>query len=174
MDIVLLKFLIFLRGFRRAFAPRVDAWIQDGLYQLQRRAYEAHGQGEWEHLDVEIPVVKHKTDLVDLPLESTPGAIPCQCKNVADQTPTLVESPTGSGATSVHVPLETVAQASLGSQTASVISVESSTAPVMSIQQPTETVVASESNTEQLASTAPAEPTPVPITSTTSPGERAT
>jgi hypothetical protein len=47
VDIVLLKFLIYLSKFRRALSPRIERWIQDGVLQLQRRAYEAHKEGTW-------------------------------------------------------------------------------------------------------------------------------
>jgi hypothetical protein len=38
IDIALLKFLIYLSSFKRVLAPRIDRWIQDGVWQLQRRA----------------------------------------------------------------------------------------------------------------------------------------
>jgi hypothetical protein len=44
VDITLLKFLIYLARFRRQLGPRVERWIQDGVWQLQRRAYEGVGQ----------------------------------------------------------------------------------------------------------------------------------
>ncbi|KAH7112542.1 hypothetical protein B0J11DRAFT_573000 [Dendryphion nanum] len=82
IDIVLLKFLVYMRRFRKTFAPRIDAWIQDGVYQLQRRAFEAHGVGVWDRLDIEIPVTAEKTDLHNLPLESVPVSR-CKCHNSA-------------------------------------------------------------------------------------------
>ncbi|KAF2750849.1 hypothetical protein M011DRAFT_483766 [Sporormia fimetaria CBS 119925] len=60
LDIFLLKFLVYVSSFRSALAPRIDRWIQDGVWQLQRRAYEAQGHTEWEAVDMEIPLTKEK------------------------------------------------------------------------------------------------------------------
>ena len=56
LDIMLLRFLIFISRFRRVLAPRIDQWIQDGVWQLQRRAYEAQGCTGWNNLEKEIPL----------------------------------------------------------------------------------------------------------------------
>jgi hypothetical protein len=64
VDIVLLKFLIFLSSFRKALSPRIDRWIQDGALQLQRRAYEARGQGTWSNLDKDVPLT-NSGDMLD-------------------------------------------------------------------------------------------------------------
>ncbi|KAF2264053.1 hypothetical protein CC78DRAFT_617092 [Lojkania enalia] len=72
LDMTLLKFLIHLGKFRRVLSPRLDRWIQDGVLQLQRRAYEAQGQGTWEHLDDEIPVTETKELLTELPVAALP------------------------------------------------------------------------------------------------------
>jgi hypothetical protein len=74
VDIVLLKFLIYLGKFRRALSPRIERWIQDGVLQLQRRAYEAHGEGIWSDLSKEVPLTEAKQLLAELPLESLPPA----------------------------------------------------------------------------------------------------
>jgi hypothetical protein len=66
LDLVLLKFLIFLSRFRRALAPRIDRWIQDGVFQLQRRAFEAREEGDWQRKDQEIPITSAKKLLSDL------------------------------------------------------------------------------------------------------------
>jgi len=42
-DLVLLRFLIYIRKYIAPLAPRLDRWFQDGIYQLQRRAHEAQG-----------------------------------------------------------------------------------------------------------------------------------
>lgn len=73
-DFMLLRFLITLSRFRRAMAPKLDRWIQDGVFQLQRRAYEAKGEGSWQHIDKEIPVTTGKERLGDLPIESVVGS----------------------------------------------------------------------------------------------------
>ena len=82
LDLVLLKFLVFLGRFRRALAPRIDRWIQDGMFHAQRRALEAHGYGTWEGLEDEIPTTSNGEKLKELPLE-TP--VPCRC--TADPAP---------------------------------------------------------------------------------------
>lgn len=71
IDLVILKFCIFLTSFKRALAPRIDQWIQDGVFQLQRRAYEANDRTEWERLDKEIPATVGNEKLCVLTLEST-------------------------------------------------------------------------------------------------------
>lgn len=72
LDLVLLRFLIFLRNAKKAPAPRLDRWIQDGVFQLQRRAYEARGDGVWKSLTKEIPVTIEKTDLPDWQIKTFP------------------------------------------------------------------------------------------------------
>jgi hypothetical protein len=62
VDITILRFLIFLSRFRRALSPRIEHWIQDGVLQLQRRAYEAQDIGTWVDVDKEFP----KTDTREL------------------------------------------------------------------------------------------------------------
>lgn len=54
-DLVVLKFLIYLKQPRAVLAPRIDRWIQDGVFQLQRRAYEASDEGIWVRQDTEVP-----------------------------------------------------------------------------------------------------------------------
>ena len=70
LDLMLLRFLIFLHRFRGAMSPRIDRWIQDGVFQLQRRAYEARGEGIWKNRQEEIPVTWSKEELCELPLDS--------------------------------------------------------------------------------------------------------
>ena len=78
VNISLLKFIIHLDGSKKVLGPRADRWIQDGVLQLQRRAYEAHGQGTWTQLGKDVPLTAKNKMLVDLPLESLP--IPTQEK----------------------------------------------------------------------------------------------
>ncbi|KAF2822182.1 hypothetical protein CC86DRAFT_262550, partial [Ophiobolus disseminans] len=66
VDIVLLRILIYTGKFRRALAPRIERWIQDGVFHLQRRAYEEQEQVEWERLNKEIPVTVEKAKLPEL------------------------------------------------------------------------------------------------------------
>ncbi|KAJ4289802.1 hypothetical protein N0V90_011133 [Kalmusia sp. IMI 367209] len=70
LDLILLKFLIFWHRFRGFLAPRIDAWVQDGTLQLQRRAYEMQGEGTWERLDKEVPVTTDDIELSTLSLKS--------------------------------------------------------------------------------------------------------
>lgn len=70
VNLVLLKFLVFLSRFRQALAPRLDRWVQDGVFQLQRRAFEAHGEGVWMDLEKEIPITTRKEMLRELPISS--------------------------------------------------------------------------------------------------------
>ncbi|KAF2020984.1 hypothetical protein BU24DRAFT_487495 [Aaosphaeria arxii CBS 175.79] len=81
VDLVLLRLLIVLKSFRpAAISARIDRWLQDGVWQLQRHAYEGHGQGDWEHLEKEVPVTALETALSDLPIGSS-------------HTPNMVMSP---------------------------------------------------------------------------------
>lgn len=66
-DLLLIRFLIFVTRFRRALAPRIDRWIQDSILQLQRRAYEAEGQGTWKQFDSDVPITQPEDMLTDLP-----------------------------------------------------------------------------------------------------------
>lgn len=79
LDLILLKFLIFLQRFKRALAPRIDQWIQDGIFQIQRKAYEAYSQGTWDEkrLERDIPATIGADALERLPLELRP--ISCKC-----------------------------------------------------------------------------------------------
>ncbi|KAF2132750.1 hypothetical protein P153DRAFT_382375 [Dothidotthia symphoricarpi CBS 119687] len=76
VDIMILKFLVYLSRFRRALAPRIDRWIQDGIWQLQRRAYEGEGYRNWVNLEEEIPLTKQEQKLKDLPILWLPGKSP--------------------------------------------------------------------------------------------------
>lgn len=66
-----LKVFIFLSHFRLKLSPRIDCWIQDGVFQLQRRAFDAYGQGTWEGLSNEIPSTKRGQQLTILPVSSS-------------------------------------------------------------------------------------------------------
>jgi hypothetical protein len=70
IDLGLLRFLIHLRKCQPFFAPRIDRWIQDGVFQLQRRAYEGEGQGYWKKLNEEVPLTAMNELLPNLPIES--------------------------------------------------------------------------------------------------------
>lgn len=74
LDITLLKILVFLNGFRRltGLTYRLSRWTQDGVLQLQRRAYEAQGIRSWENLDDDVPLLHKEWQLEDLRVESMP------------------------------------------------------------------------------------------------------
>ena len=72
LSILLLKFLIFVSRFRSILAPRIDRWIHDGVWQLQRRAYEGHGHHGWMSLETEIPLKRTQELLPYLPVWRIP------------------------------------------------------------------------------------------------------
>jgi hypothetical protein len=76
IDISLLKFLIYLSRFRRQLGPRIERWIQDGVWQLQRRAYEGEGQRDWIDPGSEIPLTDRGRLMRDLPILWVPGKSP--------------------------------------------------------------------------------------------------
>ena len=69
LEVVIFRFMVQLWGSKRALAPRIDSWIQDGVFQLQRRAYEAHGEGPWERRSHEVPVTVGHVRLSTLPVD---------------------------------------------------------------------------------------------------------
>jgi hypothetical protein len=76
VDITLLKFLVYIARFRRHLGPRVERWVQDGVWQLQRRAYEGEGLRDWANLEDEIPLTTKGQMLKDLPILWVPGKSP--------------------------------------------------------------------------------------------------
>lgn len=68
IDITLLRFIALLKKITRSDTPRLDRWIQDGLFHLQRLAYEAHGERGWKDLTEEVPTTVRRTTFTDLPL----------------------------------------------------------------------------------------------------------
>lgn len=69
VDITLLRFISLLKKIKNFDSPRLERWMQDGLWQLQRHAYEAHGAGVWKDLTDEVPTIAEYTELPDLPLQ---------------------------------------------------------------------------------------------------------
>jgi hypothetical protein len=66
VDLVLLKFIIFFKSSRKVLAPRIDRWIQEGVFQLQRRAFEASSEGIWIGQDTEVPTTIDDQPLCEL------------------------------------------------------------------------------------------------------------
>ena len=57
LDFVILRCLIYHDNFRHPFRPALQDWIEDGLYQIQRSAYEtAYPGASWSDRGKEIPV----------------------------------------------------------------------------------------------------------------------
>ncbi|KAF3001242.1 hypothetical protein E8E13_002985 [Curvularia kusanoi] len=75
LDMFILKFMIYLSKFRAALNPRIDRWIQDGIWQLQRRAYEGEGYHGWTDLEADIPLTT-EDKLKDLPILWLPSKSP--------------------------------------------------------------------------------------------------
>ncbi|KAF2004127.1 hypothetical protein P154DRAFT_485871 [Amniculicola lignicola CBS 123094] len=77
IDITLLKVLIWVSEFRRftGLSVRLSRWTQDGVLQLQRRAYEAQGVGFWINVDTDVPLTREKEELRDLPLETVMSGV---------------------------------------------------------------------------------------------------
>jgi hypothetical protein len=71
-DLVVLRSLLYVPRLRRHLAPRIDRWIQDGVLQLQRRAYEAQMIGTWKDLEMPIPTTATLEKLPELPFSSRP------------------------------------------------------------------------------------------------------
>ncbi|KAF2736964.1 hypothetical protein EJ04DRAFT_562032 [Polyplosphaeria fusca] len=69
-NLSVLRFMIFLSRFRKTLGPRIDRWVQDGVFQLQRRAFDAYGEGVWINLEKEIPATISDHRLSELPIES--------------------------------------------------------------------------------------------------------
>ena len=67
--------MIYLTRFRHVLGPRIDRWIQDGVWQLQRRAYEGEGYRGWTDLEADIPLTNEQK-LKDLPILWLPGKSP--------------------------------------------------------------------------------------------------
>lgn len=67
INLFILRFFIFLKRFRKSLAPRLDRWVNDGIFQLQRRAFEANDNVLWTKLEKEIPTTVYDTVLSELP-----------------------------------------------------------------------------------------------------------
>lgn len=66
----LLKILVYVSKFQATLTPRLNRWIQDGVWQLQRHAYEAQGHANWLDIEREIPLNKEGEAFQDLPTSS--------------------------------------------------------------------------------------------------------
>jgi hypothetical protein len=98
LDIIVLKFLIFSSSFRKALSPRIDRWIQDGVWQLQRKGFEAQGQGSWSNLDKDVPLTNSGDMLGDLSRDSASLAKP-RTHSTPPTSPTAPPSPTYAAST---------------------------------------------------------------------------
>lgn len=89
LDLGLLKCLIFWNKPAKRLFPRIENWIRDGVFQLQYRAYEAHGQGSWECVEKEVSLTTTGIELVELTpvLRST-----CNCSTPSSMGMSLLSS----------------------------------------------------------------------------------
>ncbi|KAF2733301.1 hypothetical protein EJ04DRAFT_605754 [Polyplosphaeria fusca] len=76
VDLTLLRFIAVVKKIKKFDSPRLDRWVQDGLFHLQRHAYEAYGEGKWEDLTSEVPTTVEQTEFPDLPLRPTHDSLP--------------------------------------------------------------------------------------------------
>ncbi|KAL5374349.1 hypothetical protein DPSP01_012021 [Paraphaeosphaeria sporulosa] len=67
INFFILRFFIFLKRFRKTLAPRLDRWVNDGIFQLQRRAFEANESTTWIDSEKEIPTTTYATTMSELP-----------------------------------------------------------------------------------------------------------
>ena len=67
VNFFILRFFVFLQRFRKSLAPRLDLWVNDDVYQLQRRAFEGNEDAVWIGLTKEIPVTSEKFLLSEVP-----------------------------------------------------------------------------------------------------------
>lgn len=70
LNLFILRFCIFLSRFRKALAPRIERWVQDGVFHLQRKAFDAQDEGRWVDLEKEIPVTREGYMLRELCIAS--------------------------------------------------------------------------------------------------------
>ena len=66
LDFSILRGLMWLSKIKKSLSPGIDYWIEDGLFQLQRAAYQGIGQGTWGRLEKEIPWTIYKDHLCSL------------------------------------------------------------------------------------------------------------
>lgn len=64
-DILFLKYIIFTKRARSFLGPRIERWISDGVFQLQRQAYEGDNQGVWLRQSKEVPTTTQPENLRD-------------------------------------------------------------------------------------------------------------
>lgn len=67
INFFILRFFIYLKRFRKTLAPRLDRWVNDGIFQLQRRAFEANESTAWMDAEKEIPTTVYDVMMSELP-----------------------------------------------------------------------------------------------------------
>lgn len=70
LDLALLRFLEYFSRYKHGLAPRINRWVQDGVFQLIRRAHDAQGHGVWKGLSHDVPITAEKCLLPDLELDT--------------------------------------------------------------------------------------------------------
>ena len=68
VDLSLFRILVAASRWSPKMARRLERWVQDGILQLQRRAFEAEGKGAWEGLCDDVPVTRGEQKLSELAL----------------------------------------------------------------------------------------------------------
>lgn len=74
LDMAVLRIIVFTTKLPAPFGYKgLDSWIQDGVLQLQCRAYEAAGQGTWSRRDKEVPLTEPNDKLTAFSYLSKPS-----------------------------------------------------------------------------------------------------
>ena len=60
VNLNILNIFTFFSKFRPKLGPCRDRWVQDGIFQLTRRAFDADGQSTWVDVGKEVPSTEHK------------------------------------------------------------------------------------------------------------------
>ncbi|KAH7125183.1 hypothetical protein B0J11DRAFT_605443 [Dendryphion nanum] len=66
LDLTIVQILLLVRRFTRWKGIKLNRWIQDSILHLQRRAFEAQEDSEWERLTEEVPTTESGEKLVEL------------------------------------------------------------------------------------------------------------
>jgi hypothetical protein len=63
-DLFIVSIISCVHAKRKISSASHDAWIADGLHQVQRRLFEAQGQGVWKNEDASVPVTTDRDMLL--------------------------------------------------------------------------------------------------------------
>jgi hypothetical protein len=82
---------LFVKRKQEKLTPRLDRWVQDGVFQWQRRAFEANTQTTWIRLEKEIPVTSEKEHITELHSSSPQSRIMPSSPTYPDKSMVLSE-----------------------------------------------------------------------------------